>query len=110
MARKRKNYTLFGLLWRLTISGAVVFALAAGGAYLAAEQLIRTPEREAPDLHALTLEEAFRTASEEGFPLRLDGEEPTSVLEPGRVLSQRPAPGMWVKEGSTLRVTIASRP
>ncbi len=108
MARKKKPYTLFGLLWRLIVSGAIVFGLAAGGAYFAAEQLIRTPEREAPDLHALTLEEALRSASGEGFSLRLDGEEGTGVLEPGRVLTQRPAPGTWVKEGSTIRVTIAA--
>lgn len=102
------GYTIFGIFWRLVIAGGLVFALAAAGAYLAAEQLIRTPEVEAPDLHTLSLEEAVRAASAEGFSLLLEGEEGSGLLEPGRVLSQRPGPGMWVKEGSTLRVTVAA--
>jgi beta-lactam-binding protein with PASTA domain len=98
------------MLWRMTFAGAFVFALAASGGYAAVWYLVKTPEAEAPDLLTLELVEAVELASKEGFSVMVEEHEATDLLGEGRVLSQRPAPGTVVKEGTRLRVIIAARP
>jgi beta-lactam-binding protein with PASTA domain len=105
-----KVYGFFGLLWRLALAGALTFGVAAAGSYVAVERLVRRGEVQAPDLLTLPLEKALNKASSEGHPLLVEAREKSDLLEPGGVLSQRPQPGTWVKEGAVLRVTVALKP
>lgn len=109
-ARSREPYGFLGLLWRLALAGFLVLGLALAGGYAVAAYYIRGSETIAPDLLALSLEEAVEQASAEGFSVMLQGEEPSSLVDPGQVLGQRPSPGTIVKAGSTIRVTTASGP
>lgn len=100
---------LFGTAWRLTLVGVVLWAAAGAAGYATVYHLVKTPEVQAPDLLTLSLEEAVRKASAGGFAARVDGTEPTEVVEIGHVLAQRPLPGDWVKEGATMSLTLASK-
>jgi len=102
-------YTFWGMLWRLVLAGGLVLSASAAGGYVAARHLIETPEVQAPDLLKLALPQALERASGEGFSVILEKKEPTSLLPAGQVLSQRPAPLAWVKEGATLRLTVAEK-
>jgi hypothetical protein len=102
--------TFWGMLWRLALAGALVFAMGAAAAYAAVVRLVRTPEVEAPSLVTLPVEDALRDASRAGFSLRVSGEEPSTVLPAGRVLSQRPAPGEGVKAGAVIHVRVSRTP
>ncbi len=84
-----------------------MFALCAAGGYAAVYRMVRTSEMEAPDLLTLDLAEAVTEASAEGFAVRVSNREPSDVLAKGGVLSQRPLPGDWVKEGSTILLVVA---
>ncbi len=99
-----------GLLWRMSLAGGIVFAIAAAASYLAVENLVRTEEVEAPDVLTLPLEDAVRRTSAMGFPLRIGASEPTLILSPGRVISQRPGPGKRMKRGGTILVTLSESP
>ena len=99
-----------GLLWRMTLAGGIVFALAAASSYFAVENLVRTEEVEAPDLLTLPLEDAVRRSSTMGFPTRIGANEQTLILSPGRVISQRPGPGKRMKRGGTIVITLSESP
>jgi beta-lactam-binding protein with PASTA domain len=101
-------YGFFGLLWRLMLGGVIVLGLSGAGGYYAVHHLVQTPEELAPDLLTLELEAALARASDGGFPIIVERREVTTLLEPGRVLAQRPLPGAWVKQGSTIRLTVAA--
>jgi serine/threonine-protein kinase len=103
-------YGFLGLLWRLALAGVIVLGLSGAGGYLAVVRLMERQESTAPDLLTLEVEEALQQASDKGFSVILEKREPTNLLESGRVLAQRPAPGTNVKVGSTVRLTIATRP
>lgn len=103
-------YGFFGLALRLVLLAAVLGGLAAAGGYFGVKVLVETPETIAPDLLTLSFEEAALAAAEEGFPVLHDGRESSSVLAEGHVLAQRPAPGEIVKEGTTIRLRLASPP
>lgn len=97
------------MLWRVAIASMVVFALSAASGYAIVYRLIETPETQAPDLLALTVDEAVEKASADNFSVLIEKKEMSELLDPGRILSQRPAPGTWVKEGSRIRLTIAAK-
>lgn len=99
-----------GLLWRMSLAGGIVFAIAAASSYFAIESLVRSEEVEAPDLLTLPLEDAVRRSSAMGFPVRIGANEQTLILSPGRVISQRPGPGKRMKRGGTLIVTLSESP
>ena len=101
------NYGFFGLLWRLSLAGVVVFALAGAGGYFAVERMLHVEEALAPDLLMLPITEALDKASGAGFPVILEGRERSNLVPEGAVLSQRPGPGTWMKSGATIRVTLA---
>ena len=111
MARRAQKSSappgLFGTIWRLTLAGGLFFALAAGAGYATVYSLVKTPETEAPDLLAISATEALERASAQGFAARIDGAEPSSTVEDGFVVAQRPAPGSWVKEGAVIGLTVA---
>jgi len=107
MASRTSPPGFFGTLWRLLVVGTVMFALCAAAGYATVWHLVRTPETEAPDLLAVDVVDAVAKASELGFSVRIGASEPNDVLEPGEVLSQRPLPGDWVKQGATIVVTVA---
>ena len=110
-AKKLKpSYRFTGLFCRMLIAGGIVFVLSGAASYFIAERMIRRPEAPAPNLLTLTLDEALDTASDEGFSLLVEKREPSSLLDEGRVLSQRPSPDMAVKQGASIRVTVATRP
>ncbi len=100
----------FGLLWRMTLAGTLVFAFAATASYLAVERMIRTAEDDAPDLLTLPLNEAVERASNGGFPVRIGAHEATLILSPGRVIAQRPNPGQRIKQGATIMITLSEEP
>lgn len=102
--------TLWGMTWRLLVAGTLVFSLAGAAAWMAVYRSVRTEEATAPSLVALPLPEAVREASRGGFAVRISEEETSTVLPPGRVLSQRPAPGDNVKAGTIIQVRIARAP
>lgn len=111
MARTEpRTYGFFSMLWRLALAGVFLFGMAGAAGYFAVVHLVRTPETQAPDLLTLSIEDALRTASEEGFAVRIAKTEATTMLGPGRVLSQRPAPGDPVKNGSIVNLTISAEP
>ncbi|CAN5303294.1 hypothetical protein BH09SUM1_BH09SUM1_11020 [soil metagenome] len=103
-------FGFFGLLWRLMLCAAIVLPLSAAGGYFAVKKLVQTPELQAPDLLTLPVAEAVDRASAQGFPVFLEKKEPTDLMAAGKILSQRPAPGAWVKEGSSIRMTVAQKP
>lgn len=105
-----QTFGFFGMLWRLALAGAIVLALSAAGGYYAVVRIMEKQETTAPDLLTLPVEEAFTKASGLGFPILLEKRESTDLLQEGRVLAQRPSPGASVKEGATMRLTIATRP
>jgi len=98
---------LFGTLWRLALVGGILFIAAAATGYGTVYHLVRTPEIQAPDLLTYDIERAVRTASDQGFSVRLAGTEDSGLLRSGEILSQRPMPGAWIKEGATIYVTVA---
>lgn len=100
---------LFGTAWRLILIGTLLWAAAGAAGYATVYQLVKTPETQAPDLLTMSLEEAVRKASAGGFATRIDATEPTEVIEPGHILTQRPLPGDWVKEGATISLTLAAK-
>jgi beta-lactam-binding protein with PASTA domain len=112
MAEKNASiiYSFFGIFWRLALAAGIVFALTGAGSYFLAERLIERPEAPAPNLLTLELTEALERASQDGFSLIIEKHEPTDLLAAGRVLSQRPAPDIAVKQGATIRVTVAEKP
>jgi beta-lactam-binding protein with PASTA domain len=82
--------------------------VAAGAAgYATIYTLVKTPETQAPEVLTLSMEDALRRASAAGFALRVAGTEPSTAVEKGRVVSQRPMPGEWVKEGGTIVVVVS---
>ena len=107
-ATTKSPHGFFGILWRLCLAGVLTFSIAAAGSYVAVEQLVRTEEVEAPDLLTMDAAAALRRASGGGFALIIEGSEPSTHLDPGMVLAQRPGPGTTVKAGSVIRVTVAS--
>lgn len=109
MNTARGPYTFFGLLWRLALAGSLVLSTAAAGGYYAAQHLIEAPEAQAPDLLTMPLPEAVERASAEGFAVLVEKRESTDLLEPGRVLAQRPMPSTWAKVNSTIRITLSEK-
>ena len=105
----KQPYGFWGLLWRLTLAGGIVLGASAAGGYAAAKSMIEAPETQAPDLLTLRLNEAVEIASQQGFSVILEKKEPSTLLEAGRIISQRPAPQTWVKEGAILRLTVAEK-
>lgn len=97
----------FGTLFRLTIVGGFLFVAAGAAGYATIYTLVKTPETEAPEVLTLSMEDALRRASAAGFALRVAGTEPSTAVEKGHVVSQRPLPGEWVKEGGTIVVVIS---
>jgi beta-lactam-binding protein with PASTA domain len=97
----------FGTLWRLVLIGGLLFAGAGAAGYAVVQNLVQTAETPAPDLLALDAATAFERASAKGFSARIAGREPSTVLESGHVVAQRPQPGTWVKEGATIQLTLA---
>lgn len=112
MATKRASiiYTLWGMVWRLTLAGAVVFSLTAVASYALARRILTREDVQAPNLVTLSAAEALEKASSQGFSVVLEKREPSELLPEGHVLAQRPMPDMWVKEGATLRLTVAAKP
>ncbi len=96
------------MFYRQLISGIIIFFIMAGISFGGVWYLVKTPETNVPDLLTLSLEEAVRKASNQGFNIRLENEESTDLLPPGHIISQRPEPGFPVKEGSTIRITLAT--
>lgn len=107
MAARTSPPGFFGTFWRMLVVGTVMFALCGAAGYATVWKLVKTPETEAPDLLAMDVAEAVRKASELGFSMRIGSTEANGVLEPGEIVSQRPLPGDWVKEGATIIVTLA---
>ncbi len=109
MSRSTRNSPpgFFGTLWRMLLVGTAMFAICAVGGYAAVYRMVRSPETEAPDLLALDVAEAVTKASSEGFAIRVAEREASDVLDRGEVLSQRPLPGDWVKQGTTIVLTVA---
>ncbi len=97
----------FGTLFRLSIVGSFLFVAAGVAGYATIYMLVKTPETQAPELLTLTLEDAVRAASAEGFALRVAGSEPSTAVEKGRVVSQRPLGKEWVKSGGTIVVVVS---
>lgn len=97
----------FGTLWRLALVGALLFGAAAAAGYGTVHYLVRTPETQAPDLLTLPVDRAVREASSQGFAVRVAGHEQSGILSRGEVLSQRPLPDQWIKEGATIHVILA---
>lgn len=65
------------------------------------------PETPAPDLGGLTLAEALSLASQAGMNLRVAGETFSEHTPKGQVLTQDPAPGLSVRRGRLIRVTLS---
>jgi len=103
-------FGFFGLLWRMTLGAVIVLGLSGAGGYYAVHHLVETPEAQAPDLLTVELLAAVDKASALGFSVIVEKRETTTLLEPGKVLAQRPAPDTWVKQGSTIRLTVAEKP
>jgi beta-lactam-binding protein with PASTA domain len=106
----KQPYGFFGLLWRMALGAVIVLGLSGAGGYYAVHRLVESPEDQAPDLLAIDLREALDKASAAGFPVIVEKREATTLLEPGRVLAQRPLPATWVKQGATIRLTVAEKP
>lgn len=103
-------YGFFGLLWRLALAGTLVFGIAGITGYMLVLRLVQTPEEIAPDLLTMEVTAALDKASGDGFSVMVERREATELLEAGKVLAQRPAPGTFVRQGSTIRLTLAARP
>ncbi|MCC7390898.1 PASTA domain-containing protein [Candidatus Sumerlaeota bacterium] len=110
MAKKSSIPGFFGLFWRLSLIAVILFSVTGVAGYMTAERLIRTPETESPDLLTLELRDAVTKASSLGFSVIIEKKEPTTLLKEGHILSQRPSPGVAVKVGSTVRLTISEKP
>lgn len=80
------------------------------GSYWLVDHWISGVELNAPNLTAHSLPDALQVLQVAGLTLSLDREEPHVVVPEGDVISQFPAPGTRIKEGSTLRVVISSGP
>ncbi|MCC5877503.1 MAG: PASTA domain-containing protein [Candidatus Sumerlaeia bacterium] len=104
------DYGFLGLFWRLGLAGVVVFALAGAAGYVAVERMLPVEESLAPDLLTLSVQDALEKASKAGFPIIIDGRERSNLVAEGAVLSQRPAPGTMMKNGASIRITIARKP
>jgi beta-lactam-binding protein with PASTA domain len=103
-------YGFLGLLWRFSLAAVIVLGLSATAGFLAVKYLVETPEVQAPDLITLELTEALATASRLDFALLIEKREPTELLSPGRVLSQRPGASQWTKPGAVIRITVSEAP
>ena len=112
MATKQASiiYSLWGMLWRLTLAGTVVFALTGAASYFVGRRILARQDVQAPNLITMSTDEALAKASAQGFSVLLDKREPSELLPEGHVLAQRPMPDQWVKEGACLRLTVAAKP
>jgi eukaryotic-like serine/threonine-protein kinase len=63
-----------------------------------------------PTLVGMSLEEAGAALGEVGLSLGATSYEPSEIMPGGTVLSQQPAPGVGVKPGATVSVTVSSDP
>jgi len=98
------------LFFRLFLAAALILPLAAAAAYFSVERLIQKEEAQTPDLLTMDVRAALEAASTAGFGLVLEGQEASSAVAPGKVLSQRPSADMWAKTGSTIRIVVSRRP
>lgn len=93
----------------LLLQLALFAALAAFSAYGTFKYFVRArPAFPVPALVGLPSHEALALLTESGFALRSLGTEPAEWTEAGEVLTQRPEPGVIMREGGAVEVVLAS--
>lgn len=97
--------------WRPLLVGLVVLAvLVAVGLVVASKEQAFTPSHRVPALAGISLTQARQTISPYHFVLEIGAAVPSTTVGRGDVVSQNPAPGTDIKEGSIVRVVPSSGP
>jgi serine/threonine-protein kinase len=90
------------------IAAVVAVLVLVAGAVAALESNVFTASHPAPTLATLTLAQAQTSASKDHFTVRVASRTQSTTVAKGSVISQAPAPGTSLKEGSTLSVILSS--
>jgi serine/threonine-protein kinase len=94
--------------WTIGIVAAVV-ALATG-TLIAIDAKVFTPSHPAPRLVDLTMAQARAAAAKDHLTLHVEARVRSITVADGSIISQSPAPGTTLKEGSTLNVVPSQGP
>ena len=89
------------------IAVAVLLLAAAGSAFAAWRMGVFSPTKAAPDLLDMTLEEATKTAEEEGFRIKQGKDIYSSDYAEGRVCLQDPTPGSEMAKEGTITINLS---
>jgi beta-lactam-binding protein with PASTA domain len=96
--------------FNILLGALAMLAVALLSAFLAMRLAIHGREVEVPNVTGLTVAEASQTAARLGLNLNLENHFYSTVVPPGSVLSQAPAPGTKVRREWVLRVTESIGP
>jgi serine/threonine-protein kinase len=96
------------LSWAIGVVVAVL--ILAAGALIALDSKVFTPSHPTPALVNLTLAEAKAAAAKDHFSLHLEPAVKSITVGNGSIVSQSPAPGTSLKQGSTLNVVPSQGP
>jgi serine/threonine-protein kinase len=96
--------------WIVSIVVLVLALAAAGGAYAASRTKFFTPSHPLPVLSGKTPTQATAALRSDKFHLRVLREGSSATVASGHILSQAPAAGKVLKEGSTVSVIVSSGP
>jgi serine/threonine-protein kinase len=106
IATRRRGRRKMG--WIIGIVAAVV--VLAAGALIAIDTKIFTPSHPAPMLVDLTMAQARAAAAKDHFTLHVEPAVRSITVADGSIISQSPASGTTLKEGSTLNVVPSHGP
>jgi serine/threonine-protein kinase len=96
--------------WIVSIVVLVLALAAAAGAYAAARTKLFTPSHRLPAITGVTPAQATAALRSDKFHLRLLRPRPSPTVAKGLILSQVPAAGRVLKEGSTVSAVVSSGP
>jgi beta-lactam-binding protein with PASTA domain len=96
------------LSWAIGVVAAVLILTA--GALIALDTKVFTPSHPVPTLVNLTMAEAKAAAAKDHFTLHVEAPVKSITIGDGSIVSQSPAPGTSLKQGSTLNVVPSQGP
>lgn len=101
-------FGLIGLVVRMLIVTVLVGGIVGFASYWIIQTYVKTPQVLVPSVRGMSVQQAFETLSKTNLPMVQERAEPSPLVPPGEVIEQRPAPGIWTKEGTTVRLVVSS--
>ena len=107
---RREQRATTGRRWPRRVLAALVVLLLIGSAAGGWWFFVRVPVHDVPTFTGMTVDQATERAEGLGFEVDDSATTRRDGTEPGEVLDQRPAPGVALEEGETVRLTVSLGP